>query len=544
MAKKKTESGKYKKRKELIVQAIDYYRKFPDKFCDEILEIKLNLYQKMLLRAFFKFKYSMWILSRGLGKSWLGALALLIYCMLYKGTLAGIISPSFRQSKMVIEDKVVKDLMDRSPFLASEVSRVVMNMAEARIEFYNGSRIIAVPTGDGNKIRGYRFHVLMVDEYAQVKKEILDLVVNPMMNVKRGYEVGKTDYDDSVGNRLLITSSAYFRHNHLWNEFKNFVNFVKEGNTKYFVATLPYQIGIKVGLFDEDHIEKEKRRLTVDDFRMEYECIFPNTSENAWIEPKDIDACSVLKHLEMQGNKDYEYIFGLDIARVEGGDNTIVHVFKLVWKKNHLEKHLIYTLSMNGEKFEEQASRVRQLLKKFPTTIRIFMDTQTIGKALADELSKEYWDFEDLKSYPPLIDMNDEQAVANIKNGIPLIYGISPTAENNHMMGTAIKKDTQKHHLKLYSFEAGDDKVEKDIALTEEEEKQILEAEATRREVLRIEAKPQGLFYKFDTPTKTGVESRKDRWSALGLGLYGAELIEKERSQDSDIICVGSIVRR
>lgn len=149
--------------------------------------------------------------------------------MLYKNTLAGVIAPSFRQSKITIEDKIVKDLMDRSPFLKSEASRVVINMAEARIEFYNGSRIMAVPTGDGNKIRGYRFHVLMCDEYAQIKKEILDLVVNPMMNVKRGYEVGKTEYDDDIGNRLLITSSAYFRHNHIYPTFKQYVHEVAVG---------------------------------------------------------------------------------------------------------------------------------------------------------------------------------------------------------------------------------------------------------------------------------------------------------------------------
>lgn len=540
-ASKKVQSGKQVRRKELLVEAISYYRQYPDKFCEEILEIKLNLYQKVLMRAFFRKKYSMWVLSRGLGKTWLGALCLVIYCMLYKNTLAGVIAPSFRQSKITIEDKIVKDLMDRSPFLKSEVSRVVVNMAEARIEFYNGSRIMAVPTGDGNKIRGYRFHVLMCDEYAQIKKEILDLVVNPMMNVKRGYEVGKTEYDDDIGNRLLITSSAYFRHNHLYPTFKQYIHEVASGNDKYFVSALPYTVGLQVGLFDSDHIEKERKRLSPVDFRMEYECIFPNMSENAWIEPSDLEECSVLKNIETHGLSKYEYIMSLDVARVEGGDNTICHVFKLVWRKSHLEKHLVYTLSMNGEKFETQAHRIRQLLKRFPNTLRIFMDTQTIGQGLADELSKDYWDIEESKHYPPLIDRNDEQAVTNIKNGVQLIYGISPTPEHNHRMGMAVKKDTQKKHLKMYSRDAGDEKVEKDIKLSEEEEKQILEAEATRREVLGIEAKPQGMYFKFQTASKRG---RKDRWSALGLGLYGAEIIEAERNQDDDLILVGSVQAR
>ena len=381
----------------------------------------------------------------------------------------------------------------------------------------------------------------MCDEYAQIKKEILDLVVNPMMNVKRSYEVGKTDYDDDIGNRLLVTSSAYYQHNHLYSLTKQYIDEVVNGNEKYFVSILDYRIGLKVGLFDDDHIEKERKRLSALDFGMEYECIFPNLSENTWISPDDLTACSTLTHIETQGIKDYEYIFGLDVARVEGRDNTIVHVVKLVPRKGYVQKQLVYTISLNGEKFSEQAKQVRELLKKFPNTIRIFMDTNGLGAGLADELSEPYWDIEEQKEYPPLIDINDEQAVREIKNGIPLIYGIKPNNENNHRMGMAVKTATQKHHLRMYSQEAGDDKIVKDEVLTEEEERLILEAEATRREVLNIEAKPNGLYYKFEPSNKKG---RKDRWSALGLALFGAEIIEQEQSQDEEEICVGVVSTR
>lgn len=529
---------KTNKRKILIDKALTYYRQYPDVFTENVLEIKLNLYQKALMRAFFKSKYSLWVLSRGLGKSWLGALILVVFCLLYSNTLAGIIAPSFRQSKIIIQDKIIKDLMDRSPFLRSEVKKVCVNLAEASVEFYNGSRIKALPTGDGNKIRGERFHIIMADEYPHIKKEIIDLVVNPMMVVKQGYEVGKQNYDNSIGNRLLVTSSAYYRHNHLFQLFKQYLDEIANGNNKYFTAILPWQIGVRVGLFDSDHIEKEKKRLSKDDFNMEYGCYFPNISENAWISPDDLDKCSVLKHIETFGLDNYEYVMSIDVARVEGGDNTIVHIFKLVPRKSYLEKQLIYTLSMNGEKFEEQARQIRNLLKKFPNVIRIFMDTQTIGQGLADELSKEYWDLEELKSYPPLIDVNDEKAVKNIKNGIPIIFGITPSAENNHKMGMAVKKNTQKHYLKMYSIDAGDDIIENNKELTEEEEKIVLEAEATRREVMNIEAKPQGMYLKFEPKDST---ARKDRWSALGLGLYGIELIEEERNFDSDNVCVGKV---
>lgn len=539
------QSAKMIKRKRLFAQALDFYRQYPDVFCEEILEIKLNTYQKVLLRAFFRKKYSLWVLSRGLGKTWLGALALVCYCLLYRNTLAGVIAPSFRQSKILIEDKIMKEIMNQSEFVRSEISRTMMNMADARVEFYNGSRIMAVPMGDsGDKIRGLRFHLIICDEYAKIKPEILDLVVNPMMNVRRNYQVGKTDYDDEIGNRLLITSSAYLRHNHLWKTLNQYAEEMAAGNPNYFAAVLPYTVGIDVGLFDSDHIEKERKRLSPMDFDMEYGSIFPKTSEDGWIDPVDLERCSVLRNIETSGVNGFEYIMGLDVARAEGADNTVIHVLKLVWGKDHLEKHLVYTLSLNGLKFEEQAKWVRRILKKFPNTIRIFMDTHTLGQGLADELSKPYFDVEDEKHYPPLIDINDEQAVANIPNGVPLIYGVRPTPENNHKMGMAVKKDTQRATLKMYSSEAGDDLlISKNKKLTTEEERLLLEAEATRRELIQIEPKLRGMYLGFEPSSKS---MRKDRWSALALALYGAELIEAERmaGQEEEEILVGVSTRR
>lgn len=534
--------NKYAERKILIAQSIIFFRKYPEIFIEEMLEIKLNIYQKALVRAFFDGKYSLWVLSRGLGKSWLGVLCLITYCMLYRGTLAGILAPSFRQSKMVVEDKVVKDIMDRSPFLRSEIKRVILSQAEAKIEFYNGSRILAVPTGDGNKIRGYRFHVIMADEYAQIPKEIIDVVINPMMNVKRGYEVGKIDYEDSIGNRLLVASSAYYQHNHLFDLTKQYISEVSSQNNKYFVAIMDYTVGVTVGLFDEDHIEKEKKRLSPIDFDMEYGCKFPNLSDNGWISPDDLQKCSVLKNFQLKGTKDYEYVIGLDVARVEGNDNTIAHVIKLVPRKGDMEKHLVYTKSMNGLKFEEQAKEIRNLLKRYPTTIKIFMDTNGLGVGLSDELGKPYWDFEEQKEYPPLIDVNDEQAMKDIKNGVPIIYGFKPTPEINHKAGMAVKTATQKGLLKLYSLDAGDVEGKfSDSPLNSDEEMQILEAEATRREVMAIVAEPNGTYLKFRPVSK---KYRKDRWSALGFGLYGIEIIVQEREKNDDCLMLGVVSNR
>ena len=68
MAKNTYVSPRVKKKRHIFRKAVAFYKRYPDIFTEEVLEIKLNLYQRILMRAFFRCKYSTWVLSRGLGK--------------------------------------------------------------------------------------------------------------------------------------------------------------------------------------------------------------------------------------------------------------------------------------------------------------------------------------------------------------------------------------------------------------------------------------------------------------------------------------------
>lgn len=377
------------------------------------------------------------------------------------------------------------------------------------------------------KIRGARLHLVFIDETAYVPKFIIDTVVKPMMIVKRGYKVGERQ-DDYAGNKVLMTSTANYRFNHLYATFVDyFRRMIQPGNTQYFAMTLPYMVGIKVGLFDEEIVKQQREVMNDMEFQMEYLARFPRLVENAWIKYDDLQHCSNLNFLETEGVNSFEYIMSVDVARIAGQDNTVMDVFKLHWFANHVEVDLVYTKSMNGESFEEQAKQVRKLLIKFPQIIRIFQDTMTIGQGLTDELAKDYYDVDTDKWYPPLIDMNDETAMAarDKTKGVPIIYGIKATPEINHRMGYAVKTFTEKGWLHMYPFQ-----VEENRELTLEEKQLVYETEATRMEVMNIETfGVSGGWVKFGTRSK-----RKDRWSAMGMGLYGAKMIYEERESLKD----------
>lgn len=530
MAKKSHISGQMALKQGIFREAVDYFRQRPDEFCEDVCGIKLNLYQKIMMRGFFRYNYVCYVMCRGLGKTFISMLCVVIYCLLYSGTKAGIIAPSFRQGKLLIQEKYKDEFCRWSSFIAGEEKDFVCNNAKAKIIFYNGSFIEAFPVGVGSgqnaaaKIRGARLNLALVDEAAYVPQDIIENVLIPMLIVQADYEVGK-ETDSERANKLVMTSTANYRFNHLYKTFCDWTaNMMQPDNTEFFTLTLPWQVGVRCKLFKESFILQQKQKLSNEKFQMEYEGIFPKLIDGAWITYQDLIACSDLEHVEISGVSGFEYIMSLDVARVNGGDNSILNVFKLHWFKDHIECDLVYTVSMNGEKFEKQAKTVRNTLKKFPQTIRIFMDTNGLGVGLADELAKDYYDEQEEKWYPPLIDMNNEEQMSKIINGAALIYGIKATAEINHNMGMAIKTFTQKHWLHMYSMQTDESRK---VDLTSEEEKLLLESEETRMEILNIQNRPinGSIYVKFFSTS-----NRKDRWSAMCMGLYGAQIIFEERN--------------
>ena len=536
---------KITKREQLTAELIAYYRERPDVCCEELLGIKLNLYQKVLIRGSWKKKFVMWLMSRGLGKSWLAMVFLVLKAILYPDLLIGIISPTYSQSRRVLLDKFEREILRDAPFLMQEYKDFPKSQDNTSVTFHNRSRIKAVSSGQGDNSsqRGDRFQILLADEYAQLKKDVIDRVVNPSMNNKAGYKVGK-NADDMVSNQLIIASTTYYRFNHLWSEFNIYFQNMLNNDKNYCVFAFPYQVGIDVGLFEETFINKEKQRLSKDDFDMEYGCQFPAIGENSWIDPNDLEKCAKLDRFYFEGDNTSETVISVDVARTENKDNSCFHVGKLIPKNDgEIEIELVRTITMNGARFEEQHKVLRDLLKDYPNTIRIYMDIQGVGKGLYDESSKVYFDVELQKELPPLIALNDEQAIRNIPNGIKMIYGIAASQELNHKMGMSIKKYTQKGWLHMYHSgtvsATGAD-------LTIIEKAQLMEAEATRRELMKIEATPQGNYLKFDLPKsmQNSKTHRKDRWSALIMLLHGVERIKEERMGDDDEdFCLGMATR-
>jgi len=130
-----------------------------------LLDIELLPVQIAILREFWIRPFPMFVASRGFGKSWLMAVYAMLKCALIPETKVVIVGAAFRQSKIIFEymetlwrnAPVLRSVCDSNSGPRRDVDRCTMRI--------NDSWAIAVPLGDGQKIRGLRAHTIIADEF-------------------------------------------------------------------------------------------------------------------------------------------------------------------------------------------------------------------------------------------------------------------------------------------------------------------------------------------------------------------------------------------
>ena len=111
---KKSLQEVYQEKSERMMEGIGYwasfYRKNPQRFVKEYLNIQLKLFQKILIYCMMNNYYFMYIASRGSGKTWLTSLYCVVRCILYPGTKICIAS-GYKSQSLECLQKIQEDFM-------------------------------------------------------------------------------------------------------------------------------------------------------------------------------------------------------------------------------------------------------------------------------------------------------------------------------------------------------------------------------------------------------------------------------------------------
>jgi hypothetical protein len=380
--------------------------------------------------------------------------------ILYPNGKYGIASGQGQQARNVIIQKIKGELIKNENIAREIIFPIKTGVDDCVVLFKNGSEIRAISLAQnqgGEGARSWRFNAILVDEARLVKDSITEEILIPMTKTKRQAAIY---HNKPEKGKVIFISSAYLKTSDLYKRFRYHYEQMIKGSKDYYVCTLPYQVGVQAGMFEEEDIlkEKDKPTMTMDKFEYEYGAIFVGSSGESYY-PYDItEPCRVLNKCELEqpkkSNSEYIIVHDVAISAKNNSDNACTHVIKLKYKTNGTYiKEIVYTKTHNGATLPEQMQFLRTLVHiKFPNTIKLVIDVRGNGEPLPS-LFYETWEYIDEKTkqvieFPPLI-MDDDEKATNIKGAIPLIRGIAATNILNNTMHTYMKACFENRSIRL-----------------------------------------------------------------------------------------------
>jgi hypothetical protein len=567
-----------------------------------LMNIELHPIQTALLQEFWHRPFPMFIASRGFGKSFSLALYSMLKCILVPGTKIVIVGAAFRQSKIIFE--YMENMWRNSPIIRSifssnddgprrDVDRCTIRLGD--------SWAIAVPMGDGSKIRGLRAHIIIADEFASISSDIYETVVagfaavsaSPIQNVKE--EARKKSmreaglWNDELeavqikkGNQAIISGTADYSFKHFaqyWNRYKAIINSrgdkhkLKEifGNDPpenfnwkdYSIIRIPYEL-IPKGFMDDKQVARARATIHTGIYNMEYAACFTEDSDG-FFKRSLIESCvckednpivindkEILFDVTTKGNSQYKYVYGIDPASEK--DNFSIVVLEL--HGDHTR--IVYCWTTNRSNFKDRqktglvgehdfygfcARKIRNLMKVFPCE-RIGMDAQGGGVAIEEALHDPSKIEEGENLIWPVIDYNKSKETDD-QQGLHILELVQFakadwTAAANH----GLRKDLEDKVLLFPRFDnlslgLALDRDNKDILDSSIEKVYDNESEC----ILEIEDLKDELTTIVMTQTSSGVGGR-DKWDTPDIKLPNGKKGKLRKDRYSALVIANMIARQ
>lgn len=251
---------------ELDAETIAYYRRNPCIACEDLLGIRLFDAQAYILTESWQKPHVLWCCSRNFGKSFLGAVFMILKAILYENQAIYIISSVGEQSKETftkIEEIVLrigktsasirslKDIVEKeTKKTATNKSGFSHNPAGYHVEFYNGSEIFTLNSNPDNA-RSRRATLVFFDEAAFCSDELI-AICEAFATQNTDFV---TDIDESynpeceprrIPTQLVYASSQDQMDKTFYKHYKNFSKRMLAGDRDYFVCDMVCDTAMQV----------------------------------------------------------------------------------------------------------------------------------------------------------------------------------------------------------------------------------------------------------------------------------------------------------
>lgn len=362
------------------------------------LGIKLFPFQSLAIKGMMISDYSMFVFSRGMSKTYSTAVYILLECILSPKSNIGVIAGSFRQAKMIFQK--MEDILSKPDAkLAKDCGVKITKGTDMWTLTVGNGRAIALPLANGERLRGFRFNRIVLDEFITIPEKIFTEVILPFLGVienpvereemhqleDRLIELGHMTEDQRYvwpNNKLIILSSPSFKFEYMYKLFKKYESLIfnedasqgtdeeEDGlsdNAYRLIMQLSYDCAPK-RLYDQNLLKQAKATMSEMQFKREFGAQFVDESDG-YFRLSKMAACTIMDGefpaVEIAGNPSDEYVIAFDPnwAGNSSADHFAMHVFKV--DRSSEKGCLVHSYAIAGVDLKEHIFYFHYLLTHF-----------------------------------------------------------------------------------------------------------------------------------------------------------------------------------
>ena len=341
----------------------------------------------MAIKAMMDSDYFLGIWSRGMSKSFSTGIFALLDAILNQGVQISILSKSFRQSKMIF--KKIEDI-SKSPkatFFSQCITRV-SKMNDEWIMEIGRSSIRALPLGDGEKLRGFRFQRMIVDELLLMPEKIYNEVIIPFLSVVENpterqevydletqmIEKGKMEESERrkwPNNKIIGLSSASYKFEYLYKIYQQYEKLILSENNQdgahRTIMHFSYDCAPQQ-LYDQNLISQSKATMSDSQFEREFGAVFTDDS-SGYFKVSKMAVCTIQdgdgQSVEVVGNPKDEYLLAFDPSwsESESSDDFAMLLIKL--NRDTRKGTIVHSYALSGANLKTHMKYLAYILTHF-----------------------------------------------------------------------------------------------------------------------------------------------------------------------------------
>ena len=296
--------------------------------------IKLAPFQEIMLKGMLNKNFSMLVLGRGCGKTFIASVFCFLQCIFEPGTKILIAGPTFRTARFIFNN-LEKMVESKGAELLAQAFGAKAKRNDQFEWQINGGSITAIPL-NGEKIRGFRANILVLDEYLLLPEDIINNVLMPFLvapqNMKERLEIreiedelirqGAMKEEDRMvfenNSKMIALSSASYTFENLYKTYKEWLQNIyskEQKESSYFISQLSYE-SLPEEMIDTAVIEAAREGGTSNaSFQREYCAQFTDGSDS-YFSAKKMHECTIPdgEHptTKVRGDSELKYICAID----------------------------------------------------------------------------------------------------------------------------------------------------------------------------------------------------------------------------------------